>query len=182
MIKLTSPPSGDVIDLAELKDFLRIDGTDNDTLISVLLSAAVDYVEGATGRGLLAQSWKQTFTYFDDIKSLYRSPVASITSVKYYDVSGAQQTLASSVYELVDEEPARIRLKKDQSWPATDGREDGIEIIFVVGYGAAAAIPEVLKFAVRVVVGWMYENRQGGEFPRDTLNAILARHIVTHAL
>ncbi len=187
MLTLVTPSSALPVTLDEAKKFLKMDDiTDDDDLITMLLGTAVSQVENVTGRCLLNQTWKQTFDEFpcdDDYCDLYRSKVTSITSVKYYDTSGVQQTLSSSVYELEAEEPAHIRLKPLQSWPGTDGRDDGIEITFVAGYGATAAdVPAGLKVLVLIMTSWLYENRQAGEFPKDAIRSLAAPFVVPHAL
>jgi hypothetical protein len=55
---------------------------------------------------------------FCDLLDLPVAPVISVTSVKYLDTDGVEQTLASSVYELVNTglEP-QIRLKINQTFP-----------------------------------------------------------------
>jgi uncharacterized phiE125 gp8 family phage protein len=88
-------------------------------------------------------------------------PVQSITSVKYYDSAGAQQTIAATVYELGDDNGVGIvRLKYDQQWPSGRGHYDDIVIRAVVGYGAEAAIPPALKLAVCEVAANAYEFRE----------------------
>jgi hypothetical protein len=69
-------------------------------------------------------------------------PVSSITSVKYLDSTGAEQTLSSAVYTLISESlPPRLVLKTGQSWPATYSADNAVRIRFVAGYGAASAVP-----------------------------------------
>ena len=41
---------GDVMTLEEIKTYLRVDGTDDDTLISSLMLAAANYINGMTGK------------------------------------------------------------------------------------------------------------------------------------
>ena len=54
-----------------------------------------------------SDNWKEFY-------SLYKSPVSSITHVKYYDKDDSLQTLASSNYILDDTyEPARIGIAVD---------------------------------------------------------------------
>ncbi len=183
MITQTSPASTTPVSLSEAKLFLKMDDiSDDDALITMLISAATQQVENATGRCLINQTWSQTFTDWDNLV-LYRSKVSSITSVKYYDNAGVLQTLSSSVYELDGLEPSKVRLKPDQEWAAHDGRSDGISIVYVAGYGASSSyVPESLKLVVLIVLSWLYENRQGGEFPLSVIRSLCSGYVVPHAV
>lgn len=187
MIARVTPPDTRAVSLDDAKVFLKMDEiSSDDGVILLLLDAAIEQVEAATGRCLINQTWKQTFSSFpigDDDWQFYRSKVQSITHIKYYDLSGVLQTVPSTVYEIIQEEPAGIRRKTGQSWPAHDGRADGIEVQYVVGYGNSANdVPAMLRIAAQIVLGWLYTNRGAGEYPRETLQALVASYVVTHAI
>lgn len=187
MLALITPASLLPVTLDEMKLYLKMDDIDtDDAVITLLLTAAVAQVEAATGRCFINQTWKQTFTNFpvSDLEwQLYRSKVQSITSIKYYDTAGVQQTVSSSIYEIDGQEPTSVRLKYLQTWPAHDGREDGIEVTFVAGYGAtAASTPSMIKAVIQIITFWLYENRSGGDYPRETLQALVSSYVVAHVL
>ena len=49
---------------------------------------------------------------------------------------------------------------KDKTFPVVDTRKQAVEIIFVVGYGAADTdMPEDAKQALLQMVSYLYENR-----------------------
>jgi hypothetical protein len=57
------------VTLADMKNFLRVSITDDDTLISTLLQAATDAVESFTGRSLCNKGYRQgldSFPYYTD--------------------------------------------------------------------------------------------------------------------
>ena len=105
---------------AEVKSWLRIDGSDDDTVISTLLKASHNWAKRYTGRSLTTQTLKMSIdsVYDTDIPLqegnyigidqditrrsilLPQSPVASISSVKYYDDADTESTFASSKYYL----------------------------------------------------------------------------------
>lgn len=184
MITQTSAAATTPVSLTEAKLFLKMDDiTEDDTLITILIGAAVQQVETAIGRCLINQTWTQTFTDWNDSLVLYRSKVSSISSVKYYDADGVLQTLSSSVYEVDGLEPSTIRLKQDQDWPVHDGRNDGIQVVYIAGYGASASyVPESLKVLVLIVLSWLYENRQGGDFPVNVIRSLASGYVVAHAV
>jgi hypothetical protein len=99
---------------------------------------------------------------------LPRPPLISVSSVKYYDDDEVQQTLSTSLY-LVDtpwRAPGTVELAEDQDWPTDlSSRRMPVTIRFICGYGLstdtpAGSVPPVVKQAIRLVIGWMYKNRE----------------------
>lgn len=92
---------------------------------------------------------------------LPKSPAASVASVKYIDADGTLQTLDPAKYVVdVTTEPARIIPAYGQIWPVTRSIPAAAQVVFVCGYGAAAAVPERVKTAIRLLVGHWHENRE----------------------
>lgn len=83
----------------------------------------------------------------------------SVTSVKYLDGNGTQQTIASSDYLLdVVSVPGRVRLAYGASWPAHREQWDAVRVRYVVGW-AVASVPQPIKQALLLLVSQMYEHR-----------------------
>ncbi len=163
----TVAPAVDLVTAAEVKAQCRIDTSDDDTLIAALIAAATSYVDGYSGilgRALVNQTWAQKFPSFPGgaVLGLPLAPVQSITSITYYDSDNASQTLASSVYALLDDELGpHVALQVDQSWPSAYSRADAVTVTFVAGYGAAAsAVPAAIRHAALMLIANWYENRQ----------------------
>lgn len=145
-----------------------------------LIQAAREKVETDTGRALITQTLDFTVDVFPcglDAIYLPKNPVSSVTSLKYYDTSNVQQTLATTVYKtLLDREPAEIRLKYQQQWPSLYGEQGVITVRFVCGYGAAASsVPECLKWAMKLFMRAEYEQTPMNE---DRYHALIARATV----
>ena len=172
----TVPPAVEPVSLAEAKLHMRVDLDDDDALIQKLIEAARRHTEDFTSRSLITQTWKLTLDRFPESLLLWRwdawtcsnvielpkPPLQSVTSVKYYDPDGVLQTLAASKY-LVDAvtEPGRIAPVTGEFWPATQDRINAVEIIYVAGYGAAAAnVPAGLLAAIKLLLANWYENRE----------------------
>jgi len=166
LIEITAPAS-EPITKAELELHLRLDSTSEteDELLDAIIASSREWVVSQTRRALVNTTFKITMDVFpsDGIISLPRSPLVSITSVKYYDTSGDQQTFSSDDYDLdLVSAPGRIGLSPSSSWPSIQsGRIAPIEIIFVAGYGVnATVVPESIKTAIKLLCGHLYENRE----------------------
>ena len=89
---------------------------------------------------------------------LDRPPVASITSVKYTDTAGAEQTITSTNYTLsLYGDSRRVIPKYLYQWPITRDIPDAVRIVYVTGY---TALPTAAKAAILLLVGHLYENRE----------------------
>ena len=159
----TSAPSETPVTLAEVKAHCRVDGADSDDVLQLLLNAAVDHLDGWSGilgRCLVAQSWRQDFDGFCSVQRIRLGPVASITSITYYDAENVQQTLSTDFYELLNDElGAYVALKPNQSWPAIYSRRAAVSITYVAGT-VAADVPASIKAAINLLVSHWYENRE----------------------
>ncbi len=137
---------------------------DNDNAyIALLIKAAVERFEEVTGRQLLDATFDQFFDAFPTPMKLAYPPLDSVTSVKYYDTAGAQQTLTVDDDYQVDDagEVASIWPGRTNTvWPSTEPeRINAVEVRFVAGYGEAADIPERYKHAIKELVAEWYDRR-----------------------
>lgn len=147
MIRI-APPAALPVSLTLAKANMRVDGNDMDTLITSWIMGIVATLEHEIGQCLIEQTWRVTVDSFPAALSLPH-PVMSVTSVKYFDVDGVEQTLDSAAYRLV-----KMRYRSDLmpargvSWPATMAdREVTVEV--VCGYGAAPAdVPENVQLYI----------------------------------
>lgn len=159
----TVAPAAPVITTAEAKAHLRVDGSDEDTLIDVYVAAAADHLDGWTGvlgRALVTQTWRQDFDAFDRCMRLPVGPVASVTSVTYLDAAGDSQTVAAPNYQLLaDALGAYVRFSDDYPFPTVADDGPAVSVTYVAGV-AAAAVPAALKAALLLLVGHYFANRE----------------------
>ena len=158
---LVTGPSSEPVTLAQARKQLEIASSDtiHSDQLTLLIQAAREQWEADTDAACLTQTWKVYFDSFYDYKlRLPKRPVASITSLKYYDATNTQQTLATSYYSL-DTASRSVRLKYQQTWPAAVDRWDAVEVTYVCGYANAAAVPAISKQAILLLVGKYFENR-----------------------
>lgn len=164
-ISIVAAPSVEPVSLAEARAQCRIDGTDEDDLLSIYIAAAREAAEHRTNRRFITQTWLQTLDEFpvtSDIKLLV-PPVASVTSVTYVDPEGTTQTLASTAYVLdANAQPAGWLLPADGTeWPDTDDVINAVQITLVCGYGASgSSVPTALRNWMLMTIGYLYAQRE----------------------
>lgn len=173
-VAVITPPSEEPITLAEAKTHLRVDGDDEDALITGYIIAARIACEMVARRAFVTQTllgvlddWPTTKNWlYDqarrDVIELLRPPLTSVTSVVYRLSDGTQQTWGTGNY-VVDAvtEPGRIALAHNVSWPSDDLYPIGaIHITYQAGYGAAVSVPELYKQAIKLQLAYIYENRE----------------------
>jgi len=172
-LKLITAPAVEPVDLTLAKAHCRVTNSAEDTLLTHYIEAArltVDGRAGVLGRALITQTWELVLDCFpSEFIRLPLPPLQSVTSIKYLDPDGVEQTLDSARY-LVDNasQPGGVVVDAD-GWPATDDTANAVRIRFVAGYGAtAASVPAPIRSAILLTVGDLYENRQGQQ--KDALN------------
>lgn len=162
---VTSAPSVEPLTRAQAKRHLNVPDTfvDDDSYIDRLIVGARRRVESITGRALVTQTIRWTLDGFPcHILDLPRAPLASVSSVTYYDANGTLTTMSASDYQ-VDASSLLGRLSPAPSttWPTTQAEKlAAVAITFVAGYGDADAVPEDLKDAMRLLIGTAYAFRE----------------------
>lgn len=143
----------------EVKD--EIDRIDDDTINQKLdryIAEATEQVEIDARRVVMSQTLRMNLDRFpcDEIE-IRRSPIQSITHVKYL-TGGSLATLSPSLYEVdLTCEPARLRPVLNARWPTTDCALNAVQIEFVAGYETQADVPAYLKRVILAVVRGLYK-------------------------
>lgn len=188
MLTRITAPTVEPVTLAEVKLHLRVDGVDEDALITALITAAREQAESITRRALNTQTWRLTLDRFPAIIELPRPHLQSVDSVQYVDTDGVLQTLAADAYQVAGtSEPARILPAYGQSWPATRSQPEAVSITYTAGFGAAGAdVPASIRQWILLYIGALYENREafraaervGGvaSLPTPFLDGLLANY------
>lgn len=136
-LPVVTSPSAEPMSVIEAKLQSRrsLTVTNEDPLIQRMIEGARNQVEVDTMRAIVWQRRKLTLDMWPDNLDLYCCPVVSVESIKYKDITGTQQTLATSVYVVrTDLEPCEIRLQYMQYWPVTLPQAGVIEVTFTAGY------------------------------------------------
>lgn len=184
---LTAAPGIEPLTLAEAKLHCKVDGADDDTLITALITTAREQAEHRTRRALITQQWTATFDRFPELIELRKPPLVSVQSVKYLDADGALQTLDAAEYQVVTSElVGYIKPAYGKSWPACRVQPDSIAILYTCGYGEAAAdVPQSIKAWMLMAISTMYDQREGivtgtivAQVPRDFCAGLLDQYWV----
>lgn len=161
--KLIVPPAVEPITVAEAKVHLRVLHASEDGLIARLIAAARQHAETTLNRAFVTQTWEMALSEFPRVPAIDfpRPPLASVTSITYVDVNGADQVLSAGEYHVVLEALIGfVRLKDGASWPTAARRPDAVRVRYVVGYGAAAsAVPAPIVQALLLMVEHWYHMR-----------------------
>jgi uncharacterized phiE125 gp8 family phage protein len=162
---IVTEPAIEPLTLAQAKAQCRVEVTDENDLFSSYIMAARQAAEERLGRGLLTQTWKLVLPTFAEVIWLpMAAPLASVTTVKYYDGSGVLTTLASTYYTVnTTSRPGSICRAPAQSWPSvqSDRLSGAVEITYVVGWTAAALVPERILQGCRLYVAAQHAERSG---------------------
>ena len=163
MFKLITAPAVEPVTVEELRSQLRITSTSQDTMLGVLIEAARQHVEDYLRYSLLSATWElylDSFPAAGDCIYIQKSPVSSVTSLKYYASDGTLTTLTENTDYAVDliSKPCRIYEAYGTYWPTPRLIKNAVIVKFVAGYASADAVPDVIRQAVLMFASTMYEN------------------------
>lgn len=183
-VHVKTAPAAEPLTLTEAKLHLRVDDSDDDDLIEGLIQAAREWVENHTRRSLVRRTLELRLDCFPAEIRLPRQPVASVTSVTYTDQDGNAATASAAIYQ-VDTygTPPRIVLVSGATWPTPKvGAINAVTVEYIAGYAPgetsptdhAANVPQAIKAAAKLLIGYWYENREAaGQVPM-AVKALLA--------
>jgi uncharacterized phiE125 gp8 family phage protein len=150
-----------------------------DDLLTALISAAREYVESFTRRGLITQTWNMYLDHWPSMcndRATYRWPsktyfelpfgnLQKVTSLTYKDSSGTVHTMTEDtdyIVELNGDQAGRVVLPYGRFWPAEVlFPSNPIAIEFDCGYGDASTdIPKGIVTALKMIVADLWSNRE----------------------
>jgi uncharacterized phiE125 gp8 family phage protein len=157
---ILSAPQVEPVSLAETKLWLRVDHSEDDSLILNLIRTARERVEARTGRAIISQTWRVSLDCWpaDDAIALPIAPVESVLALRVKQLSGADIIVSMGSLRLLSHQEPALLLTSQR--PATDYARAGIEIDLVAGYGpSGVTCPPSLRQAILLIVGHLYEAR-----------------------
>lgn len=187
-----SEPAIEPVSLSLAKSHLRIDTTEEDAWLPVMITAAREMCEEFCQRAFVSRTVVATFDRFPpwdttgwdfwllpgypSPDSVYPNPltrairlpiwpVISVETVKYYDSAGVQQTLVAGTDYLthLTRMPALVYPTPGKFWKVTQfGRVGSVEVSFTAGL---ATVPKRLTAAMLLTLGYWWGHRGDGDDP-----------------
>mgnify|MGYP000290560288 CR=1 FL=1 len=161
-LSVVTPPT-ETVTFAEMQAHLRV-GTEEQTLIESLTTAAREWCELIARRSFVTQTFQVTTECWPGLDG-YRLPFVPLVSVdfiKYYTTDNVLRTLSAAVYQVETScNPGQVILAFNQAWPG-DALRPGYPIViqYQAGYGAASNVPQRYKHAIKLLTAHWFENRE----------------------
>jgi uncharacterized phiE125 gp8 family phage protein len=178
--KIITKPAVPAVTLNDIKEHLRIEpaDTDHDARLTPYLDAAINEAENQTGRALITQTYDLIFNSWDEIGCTIFpfGNLQSVTSLKYNDEDGAEQTVSSDDYLVngIDTDEGKIIFHSDSDFDYPVLYElDPITIRIICGYGDAATdVPLSIQSAIKLMV----EEMNDGDNLKITIDRLLSQN------
>jgi uncharacterized phiE125 gp8 family phage protein len=196
-LKRITAPSTQCVTVAEVKDFLRLQGTTSeDYLLLAFIKSAESYAENYMKRSINRQQWELRLDGFeghDGDVELPRPPLTTVSSevvLSYVEdtTAGNTTSMASTAFTIdYHSEPGVLYPSYDNEWPETRDEPNAVRVTYYSGYATPALVPESIKQWIKLRVGAMYENRESlmvgtgnfiSELPHSYVDGLLDEFVV----
>jgi uncharacterized phiE125 gp8 family phage protein len=161
--KVTTAPVNEPWTLSDVKNYLKVDTSADDTLITTLISAARQAAESYLNMALITQTVTEKLDRLNS-PTLYLSvnPVIAVSNFQYFDGQNTTQTFAATNY-VVDNysKPSRLSLAYGKTWPTLYGNINDVTITYTAGFGTeASGVPTQIRQAMLMMIADSYDNRE----------------------
>jgi uncharacterized phiE125 gp8 family phage protein len=176
-VRVVTPPTSEPVTIAEAKAQLSIGASDDshDTELVSIIAAAREEWERDTSIALITRTLEHRLPKLLEVITLTVRPVIAISSVKYMDAAGTEQTISSSEYYLDGEE---LRFLDTFVKPVLQDRSEAVRITYTAGHGTtSAACPELDRMAIKLSLANRFEDRDMIASPgeRKAYEALVAK-------
>jgi len=184
-VKVSSAPAVEPVSLSDAKAYMKVDYTDDDTMIEdVLIPSARQMVEKNMNRSLITQTLKAYYSTYDQKVMLPYSPIQSVTTVKRIDLNTITTLTVNNDFYVQGLDDKYLLMTSPYNLPPGHSPNDTLkgsqlEVEYVAGYGAAATdVPGIIREAIFKTIAFNYENRNedeaGMELPKSAVRLINA--------
>ncbi len=173
-LKVVNPPAIEM-DLATVKSYLRIDFTDDDTLITTLIQSARERAEQYCNRAFITQTLE---AYYDKIErsfSLPRAPIQTVSNVMLVYLNETSVLTANADYFILGNQDKWITITATTYnlppgfSPGDDISRYHLDVTYTAGYGSSYAnVPMGIQEAIMKMTGAAYELREDGMITNKT--------------
>ncbi len=169
ILTLVTPPASEPLTLAEVKLFLRVDGSDEDSVINDLIAVARETAESWMRVSLITQTWQleQQFIVSNPVK-LALGPIQSIVQVDV-NYNGQLSTLTTDQYE-ISADYREINIAETVT-------ADRVIIQFVAGYGDTISdIPAAIRQGMLHQISYLFHNRESGQLITEQAQQLWSKY------
>lgn len=169
-VNVKTAPLAEPITRSEAKLHLRVDGTDDDSLIDSQIIGGREWTENYCRRSWVQRTLELRLDCFPAEIRLPRGPVSSVSSVSYLAQDGSLTVLAASAYQVdLYGTPPRILPSFGSVWPVPKfGTLNAVVVEYVAGYAPldtsptdyAGTVPAAVKAAMKLIIGHLHRNRE----------------------
>lgn len=157
-----TPPAIEPVTLQEVKNYVKLDGTSEDTYLESMITAVRLAMEGHLGRSLISQTLVLRMdSWPSDTLTLPRPPLISVVEVRTLDEDGTETVYAATNYYVILGERSELVIRQGKAIPSNVNRyKGGYEVEYTAGYGTAAAdVPEAIRQAILQWIAAVYETK-----------------------
>ena len=167
-LSVLTPPAVEPVGLDAARDFLRIDYTGEDDLVSALIAGARARLEAETGLALITRKVRLCLDDWPSpsLESLVHTlPVGPVSGLDRLAVWTADAGFTDQTVDVRLEpgRPARLVLE-GAHWPWPERGVGGIEIDLTIGFGGVGDVPADLILALKSLIAHGYEHRTGEDW------------------
>ena len=177
-IVVITEPTFEPVSLPEARRQLRLGELIDDDHVEELIPVARARVEDISSVALASRTVKATFGDSEELV-LPLGAVDAVTSVRYLDADGVEQTAAGSAYRVNTGGTLSVVEWVEGEEPTLFASSDAVRVTYVVGYADAASVPPALKQAVLLVLADLYEMRVPQAATLTSVEALVAPWVLS---
>lgn len=154
-----TPITDDIITVADIKEHLRVEHTEDDDLITAIRATAIGYCEDYCGTKLGQYAATGYLDHFEN-SVIPGGPINSLSAVKYKAIGYTADLTTLSIsnyYYDADTTPGRISFINVPS--LEDYEFNRVQVTMNIGH-TTSDIPPAFISAIKLICGHLYENRQ----------------------
>lgn len=171
-VSVLTPPAEEPVSLAEAKAQIRLQIADDDAAVTRKIKAARERCEAEIARAFVTTSFRLRLdgfnnrydhpTWYSNLHpiAIPRADLIAVSAINYINSAGVSTVLAPSNYTVIPGAPGWVFPSYGHSWPSARSQPGALTVDFTAGYGTAANVPAVIKEAVLMLMGHLYENRE----------------------
>ena len=158
---LITDATSEALTAAEVRAWLRQDSDDSDSEIEALIVSVRQLCTSETLRSIMPTTWELVQDEFTDALRLEYPTITSVTSIKYIDTDGVEQTLDPSDYQVdTDSQPGWVVPAYGLAWPETRAQANAVRVRYVAGFANADAVPAAIKLWMKLHIAHFYRNKE----------------------